>query len=208
MYLRETDHTPYYIGKGTGRRAYVRQRVTPRPEDELRICILKENLTSEEALNFETKLIAYYGRKDIGTGILRNMTDGGDGASGRTYQFTEEHKAKLRKPKNWSAAGLKKISDTNSGRPAWNKGIPMSAEQKEKLLNANLGKTRSLESRRKQSESSKGHPGVVHTDVTKKRLSELNKNIPKKLCPCCNKMMSNNGGNFKRHYNSCINQLS
>jgi hypothetical protein len=74
-YLRE-DSTPYYIGKGKGDRAYVKDhnvRVPPRN----RIIILEQNLEEQAALDLEAELIKQYGRKDLGTGILHNKTDGG-----------------------------------------------------------------------------------------------------------------------------------
>ena len=93
MYLRE-DGTPYYIGKGTCRRAWkVAGRAVSRPEDESRIVIHADNLTEDQALSLEMELIAEYGRKDNGTGILRNLTDGGDGISGHSH--SEETKQKM-----------------------------------------------------------------------------------------------------------------
>jgi hypothetical protein len=82
-YLREDD-TPYYIGKGKGNRAYskLKGEVFP-PLDKNRIVILKNNLPESLAFEEEILLISEYGRKDIGTGILRNKTNGGDGPSGR-----------------------------------------------------------------------------------------------------------------------------
>ena len=74
-YLR-TDRTPYYIGKGTGDRAWKPHSLPLPPRD--RILILKENLTEDEAYRHEVYMISVFGRKDIGTGILRNRTDGGD----------------------------------------------------------------------------------------------------------------------------------
>jgi len=80
-FLRE-DGSPYYIGKGTGARAWIKRRRSSPPADVSRISILFENLTETEAFDEEMRLINFYGRKDLGTGILRNLTDGGEGASG------------------------------------------------------------------------------------------------------------------------------
>lgn len=80
-FLRE-DRTPYYVGKGKGNRAYGRRyKGTKPPKDKSRILILKQNLTEEDAFKHEKYMIAVFGRKDLGTGILHNKTDGGEGAS-------------------------------------------------------------------------------------------------------------------------------
>ena len=91
-YFRE-DGTPYYIGKGCGKRAWYRAKRVKPPVDQARIKILAENLSEEEAFEWEKDLISLLGRKDNGTGCLRNLTDGGEGASG--YHCTAEHKASL-----------------------------------------------------------------------------------------------------------------
>ncbi len=92
-YLRE-DRTPYYIGKGQGNRAHQRRHkgIKP-PEDKSRIIFLKQNLTEREAFKHEIYMIAVLGRKDLGTGILYNMTNGGEGAAGAIR--SEEHKKSL-----------------------------------------------------------------------------------------------------------------
>ena len=92
-YLRE-DKTPYYIGKGKGNRAYKKKRgkINP-PKDKSRIIFLKQNLTEEEAFRHEIYMIDVFGRKDLGTGILRNKTNGGEGTSGVIR--SEEHKKSL-----------------------------------------------------------------------------------------------------------------
>lgn len=82
MWLRE-DGTPYYIGKGKGKRAFVNHpdRSVYRPVDDTRILVFLR-CSEQEALETEIELIRNWGRKDNGTGILRNRTDGGDGVSG------------------------------------------------------------------------------------------------------------------------------
>ena len=80
-YLRKGDGTPYYIGKGKGKRAYDSTHRVKVPDDRDRIIFLKENVSEREAWDYETEMIQFYGRKDLGTGILRNMSDGGEGPS-------------------------------------------------------------------------------------------------------------------------------
>lgn len=77
-YLRK-DGTPYYIGKGTKRRAWNKNHLVQLPSDKSRIVILESNLTDIGAYALERRYIKWYGRKDLRTGTLRNQTDGGDG---------------------------------------------------------------------------------------------------------------------------------
>ena len=146
-YLRE-DGTPYYIGKGLKNRKskkhFKRNGKVFSPPSEDKILILKQNLTEKQAFKHEIYMISVLGRKDLGTGILRNLTEGGEGSSG--YKHSDEFKSKIRKIQS-------------SGRV-------ISNTTKEKMRNANLGKVLSDEHKKKIGESQRGK--VVNEEVRKK----------------------------------------
>ena len=133
-FLRE-DGTPYYVGKGHGHRAYKRagRRCAP-PKDKSRIIFLKKDLTEEEAIKHEVYMIAVLGRKDKGTGILRNLTDGGEGITGakRTEAFCKRM-SEVHSGKTISQAHKRAVIQANTG-------VPLSAEHKQKISNTLKGR--------------------------------------------------------------------
>ena len=99
-YLRE-DRTPYYIGKGTGKRAYVKHtrgkgNFVPVPKDRDRILILKHFNSDEEAHKHEEYMIDVYGR-EIDGGILLNLAIGG---ISRAIYTDEERRERNRERSN------------------------------------------------------------------------------------------------------------
>ena len=92
-YLR-LDGTPYYVGRGKKRRAYDRKKHGVKVPSRDRILILKKGLTFEESITHEKYLIYVLGRKNNNTGILRNLTDGGEGNVG--WVPTDETRSRMR----------------------------------------------------------------------------------------------------------------
>ena len=169
-YLRE-DRTPYYIGKGKGDRALNKNRkgIKP-PKDESRIIFLKQNLTEEEAFKHEVYMIAVLGRKDLGTGILRNRTDGGEGSSGAIV--SEETRRK-------KSEAIKGESNPFYGKSHSEETRRILSEVKRGESNPFYGKSHSEETRRILSEVKRGESnpfyGKSHSEETIKLLSEANK---------------------------------
>ncbi len=171
-WLRE-DGTPYYVGKGTGFRAYCKRPY--RPLDKNRIRIVKDNLTEQEAWDLEINLIEKYGRQDTGTGILKNKTDGGEGGS-----VSEETKEIL--------------SRKAKGRAPWNKGLTAKTDARVK---------RNAQSKKGQKfspEALKNMSGYKVSKEGRKRMSEgqKGKKYPKKVCPVCSREIAT--VTFNKHY--------
>jgi hypothetical protein len=225
-FLRE-DKTPYYIGKGKDNRAYRRRNKgeIKQPKDKSRILILKQNLTEEKAFRHEIYMIAVLGRIDLGTGILHNRTNGGEGSSG--IMKSEEQKRKQSElmkgrfsGKNHPQYGKKGINSHNYGKHHSEEQNRNHSEMMKGRFsgenNPNYGKSASEETRRKKSEAMKGkfegenHPqygkrgincpnyGKKRSEETKRKQSEVKKG---KNNPAYGKKWWNDGcGNIKSSF--------
>jgi hypothetical protein len=183
LWLRE-DGTPYYVGKGSTRRAFrSNSHRVGCPSDRTRI-ILQEFLSETEAFEAERFLIAYYGRADLGMGCLRNLTDGGEGAANPSEEqrrkLSDAHKGQIITDET-----RRKISEANKGKNYWSKGntnrrgATHSDESRHKMSIArmgkipwNKGKKLTEEQRHRLSES---HKGVMISEETRRRMSEAQK---------------------------------
>ena len=113
--------------------------------------ILATNLSKDDACELEELLIQTYGRRDLGTWILVNMTNGGEGTNKMSIESIKQRSDKLRKYK-------------------------LSEERKQYLREIFKGRYVSEETRLKQSMSKKGKNNPFynckHSDMTKKKMSE------------------------------------
>lgn len=111
------DCQPFYVGKGKGRRMYdhwkhrnakccknyrLKQKLKQLEQAGVRpvYSVVLENVTDAEALSKEMELVACFGRLDIGTGILCNLTDGGEAGASGWSQDTRLRKSQLELAKN------------------------------------------------------------------------------------------------------------
>jgi hypothetical protein len=160
-YLRE-DRTPYYIGKGKKKYKKYYTRTTALHKNVFippkeRIIILKEFDFEFDAYKHEMYMISIFGRKDIGTGILHNRSDGGDGHSNMS-EYARKRCSEIHKGKVLSEETRKKISLSHKKR-----GYKCSEEQKQKYSEMFSGE---------------GNPnyGNKHFPETLKKISEGTKN--------------------------------
>lgn len=86
-HYREDNGNCFYIGIGNnssraydfrGRNNHWKHTYN---KTDVRVEIAIDNVSYEQAKSWEVYLIGLYGRRDLGTGALVNMTDGGDGSN-------------------------------------------------------------------------------------------------------------------------------
>jgi hypothetical protein len=179
QYLRSKDSdiapagTPYYIGKGKQQRAWDSKHTISLPSDKSLIVPVAEQLTESEAFELEKLLIEQWGRVDIGTGILRNKTNGGEGSSGlvRSKESNEKTSKSLTGRKRGRTKAFGKKRGPRSS-PSKKRG-PLSEDRKNSLSKILKGKKRknprSAEYREKQRQSQLGHPV---TEEVRRKMSE------------------------------------
>lgn len=143
--------TPYYVGVASSAARPRASHVCSVPPigQRQRIRVLRSGLTWEGACEWEKFYIKHFGRIDLGTGILQNLTEGGDGVKGH------------------GPATLEKMRMAHIGKP-------LTAEHSENRRQAHLALNRrcSESHKAKVSASLKGHS---FAEESKKKISDTKK---------------------------------
>ena len=194
-YIRSKDSdiakagTPYYIGKGIGARAWrhFKDEPTQPPSDMRYIVILESDLTNVGALAIERRMIRWYGRIDNDAdGILRNRTEGGDGArltgksNGMYGRVGPLHHHYGNRRENMIGELNPMFGKKGSDHPAF--GYRHSEERREKISNSKLGVKRNYDQSGEKN-SMFGRKGIANPN--------FGKTHPKIECPQCGKHISN-----------------
>jgi len=149
-HIRLDKNEPFYIGIGkTEKRAYEKikrnqfwHNVIAKTNYEVEI--LFDDLSWENAEEKEKEFIKLYGKRDNNTGCLVNITDGGGGTLGARHneesrrKIGEESRNRKRTPR--SAETKEKLRLANLGKVGNRLGSKVSEATKLKLRLANLGK--------------------------------------------------------------------
>ena len=98
------EFEPFYVGKGKGKRIIdtltenknlfkknVINKIKLNGDKPISI-VVKDNLSEFDSFTLEKKLIKLIGRRNLNTGYLTNLTDGGEGTSGIIQSNETKHK--------------------------------------------------------------------------------------------------------------------
>lgn len=137
-HIRLDKNEPFYIGIGSDseykraneigndRRNPIWHKIASKTQIEIEI--LLDDLTFEEALAKEIEFISLYGRLDKKTGVLCNLTDGGEGTLGivKSEELKQKISLRMKQPDNpifhLTPESKEKGRLKRLGMPAWNKG--------------------------------------------------------------------------------------
>lgn len=199
-HIRLDKNEPFYIGIGEkknrahtkhGRNEFWNKIIK---KTNYRIDILFDDLTWEEAQEKEKEFISIYGRRDLGTGILVNLTDGGENPPkmfGHKFNLGRKQSTTTRKKRSESMMGrtfseetikLKSdIAKKNGQKPSF-KGFNHSEETKKIMSEKKKDIIFSEETRKKLSDAKKGKTAnnaksIIINDISYKSVTDAAKEL-------------------------------
>ena len=181
---RLDDDSVFYVGIGNKRRPYIKSKRNSYWKNIVKkhgyyVEILFENLKIEDAIELEVFLISLYGRKDNNTGVLCNLTDGGEGTVNVTEsvrrKISESRKGVSNLPIDYvrTKEHCEKISLSKKGKVSAFKGKKHSEKTKSIIREKRSVQVFSEETRIKKSNSVKGGKNPFAVKVINTKTKEI-----------------------------------
>lgn len=238
-YILSSNGQPFYVGIAKSNKRLLQHEKDAQPyarsTNPLKVRKIRSELRKGNKIQYtivrffksvfevnhaERSLILFYGKKIDRTGILTNLTDGGEGKPGLAATANQKEAArKANTGKFRSEETRKKLSEANKGKPGTFKGKKHTEETKRKMsenhsgighpqygmrgeMSHNFGRKHSEETRLKIKESL-ATVDMSYSEERKKNLAEYWKNQPIIECPHCGKTSSFKAAMVRYHFENC-----
>ena len=166
-HIRNDNNSVFYVGMGTETRPYTKSKRSDYWTNIVNkygytVEVLSKNLSFEDAIDLEMLLIEEYGRLDLNTGSLCNLTSGGEGTKNVTEsvrkKISESRKGVRSLPLNYvrTKEHCEKLSLAKKGKESTFKGKKHTEEAKAIIKEKRTLQVFSKETRLKKSQSVSG----------------------------------------------------
>ena len=138
LHRRKDSGEIFYVGIGKQNRPYSKSKRNKFWNSIAEKCgwsveIIYEDLSWDDACKKERELIKQYGRRDLGEGILTNMTDGGEGNQNIIYTPEWIEKQRI------SSTGRIQSEETKKKRALKQTGIKFTEQRKKNISESKKG---------------------------------------------------------------------